>query len=38
MQADIRISGEKIVEIAPKIVAAPGEREIDASGKPPAGR
>jgi dihydropyrimidinase len=33
MAADIRISGEKIVEIAPKIVAAPGAREIDASGK-----
>src|ERR1700744_2362521 len=33
MAADIRISGEKIVEIAPKIVAAPGVREIDASGK-----
>ena len=33
MAADIRISGEKIAEIAPKIVAAPGTREIDASGK-----
>jgi dihydropyrimidinase len=33
MAADIRIQGEKIVEIAPKITAAPGAREIDASGK-----
>lgn len=33
MAADIRIHGEKIVEIAPKIVAGPGAREIDASGK-----
>jgi dihydropyrimidinase len=33
MAADIRIQGEKIVEIAPKITAAPGVREIDASGK-----
>ena len=33
MAADIRIRGEKIVEIAPKITAAPGSREIDATGK-----
>lgn len=33
MAADIKIRGEKIVEIAPKIVADPGAREIDASGK-----
>lgn len=33
MAADIRIVGEKIVEIAPKIVAAPGAHEIDAAGK-----
>ncbi|MGI4877476.1 MAG: amidohydrolase family protein [Janthinobacterium lividum] len=33
MAADIRIRGDKIVEIAPKIVAAPGAREIDASNK-----
>jgi dihydropyrimidinase len=32
MQADVRIRGEKIVEIGPKLVAAPGAREIDASG------
>ena len=31
MQADVRIRGEKIVEIGPKLVAAPGAREIDAS-------
>ena len=30
MAADIRIQGEKIVEIGPKLVAAPGAREIDA--------
>lgn len=33
MAADIRIRGEKIVEVAPKIMATPGAREIDASGK-----
>src|SRR5258708_38983473 len=32
MQADVRIRGEKIVEIGPRLVAAPGAREIDASG------
>src|SRR5260370_9627215 len=32
MQADVRIRGEKIVEIGPKVVAAPGAGEIDASG------
>lgn len=32
MLADIRIQGEKIVEIGPKLVAAPGAREIDAAG------
>ena len=32
MQADIRIRGEKIVEIAPKLTAAPGAREINAAG------
>src|SRR5215510_4132714 len=32
MQADVRIRGEKIVEVGPKLVAAPGAREIDASG------
>jgi dihydroorotase-like cyclic amidohydrolase len=32
MAADIRIRGEKIVEIAYRLVAAPGAREIDASG------
>src|SRR5580693_8372384 len=32
MQADVRIRGEKIVEIGPKLVAALGAREIDASG------
>lgn len=32
LQADIRIRGESIVEIAPRIVASPGAREIDASG------
>ena len=32
MEADIRIKGEKIVEIAPKIKAAPDAREIDAKG------
>ena len=32
MQADVRIRGEKIVEIGPKLVAAPGALEIDASG------
>jgi dihydropyrimidinase len=32
MQADVRIRGEKIVEIGPKLVAAPGAREIDAFG------
>jgi dihydroorotase-like cyclic amidohydrolase len=31
MQADVRIRDEKIVEIGPKLVAAPGAREIDAS-------
>jgi dihydroorotase-like cyclic amidohydrolase len=30
MQADVRIRGEKIVEIGPRLVAAPGAREIDA--------
>lgn len=33
MAGDIRIQGEKIVEIAPHIAAGPGVREIDASGK-----
>ena len=33
MAGDIRISGEKIVEISPHIVAPAGAREIDASGK-----
>ena len=32
MQADVRIRSEKIVEIGPKLVAAPGARAIDASG------
>jgi imidazolonepropionase-like amidohydrolase len=32
MQADVRVLGEKIVEIGPKLVATPGAREIDASG------
>src|SRR5260370_17754812 len=32
MQVDVRIRGEKIVEIGPKLVAAPGAREIDACG------
>jgi dihydropyrimidinase len=32
MEADVRIRGEKIVEIGPKLVAMPGAREIDASG------
>ncbi|MFO1249318.1 MAG: amidohydrolase family protein [Alphaproteobacteria bacterium] len=32
MAGDIRIRGEKIVEIAPHITAAPGAREIDATG------
>ena len=32
MQADVKIRGEKIEEIGPKLVAAPGAREIDASG------
>jgi dihydropyrimidinase len=32
MAADIRIQGEKIVEIAPTIKAAPGAKEIDAKG------
>lgn len=32
MQADVRIRGEKIVEIGANLVAAPGAREIDASG------
>src|SRR5258708_21748166 len=32
MQVDVRIRGEKIVEIGPRLVAAPGAREIDASG------
>jgi dihydropyrimidinase len=33
LAADVRIRGEKIVEIAPKIMTTPGAREIDASGK-----
>ena len=33
MAADIRIQGEKIVEIAPHITASPGAKELDASGK-----
>lgn len=33
MQGDIRIQGEKIVEIAPKLKASPGAKEIDATGK-----
>src|SRR6266702_3563060 len=33
MAADIRIQGEKIVEIAPHITASPGAKEIDATGK-----
>jgi len=34
MYGDIRIQGEKIVEITPKhITAAPGAKEIDATGK-----
>jgi len=32
MAADIRISGEKIVEIAPKLQASPGAKVIDATG------
>jgi dihydropyrimidinase len=32
MAGDIRIQGEKIVEIAPHITASPGAKEIDASG------
>ena len=32
MKADIRVRGEKIVEIAAKVAATPGAREIDASG------
>jgi len=32
MAGDIRIRGEKIVEIAPHITASPGAKEIDASG------
>ena len=32
LKADIRVRGEKIVEIAAKIAATPGAREIDASG------
>jgi imidazolonepropionase-like amidohydrolase len=31
IQADVRIRGEKIVEIGRKLVAAPGARQIDAS-------
>jgi len=33
MAGDIRIQGEKIVEIAPHITASPGAKEIDATGK-----
>lgn len=33
MQGDIRIQGEKIVEIAPKLKVSPGAKEIDATGK-----
>src|SRR6266581_8300420 len=32
MAGDIRIQGEKIVEIAPHITASPGAKEIDAKG------
>ncbi len=32
MAGDIRIQGEKIVEIAPHITASPGAKEIDAAG------
>ena len=32
MQTDVRIRGEKIAEIGPRLVAALGAREIDASG------
>jgi len=32
LEADIRIRGEKIVEIAPKLKAGAGAREIDAKG------
>jgi len=32
LEADIRIRGEKIVEIAPKLMAGAGAREIDAKG------
>src|SRR6478609_10002802 len=32
LKADIRVRGEKIVEIAAKVAATPGAREIDASG------
>ena len=32
LEADIKIQGEKIVEIAPKLKASPGAKEIDAKG------
>src|SRR5580765_2490689 len=32
MQADVRVRGEKIVEIGARLAATPGAREIEASG------